>query len=948
MNLSETTEREKKKITSLFLRYSLLLLMIFMSSIGQAATCTWNSVYGNWSDPANWSPAGVPTATDDIIISTGKVLVDVEATVSTVTMSGGTIDGTENLTVSGDFEWSGGTVSAAAAGPSMIVNGVLTINGSLAKTLTFRTIVLNGSGSWQAGNVNIGSSTTFQIASGASFDFSPTSDATFGSTSSGLIDVQGTLNKTQTTTAHFNGILNVNGGALNVNAGTLDGSFASSGSHTGTIVIGSNSVLQFSGGTHSFESGVSLSGSGKLSVAGATVDFNVASPTTPDILLSSGTLNDNGGITVNNINQSNGTFSGTGTTQVNGLYTWSRGTISGSGSTTSDSMLLDGSSKTLQHRLFSLTGYGDWTDGHLRISTASTFQVSGGAVFTINHAGSHDFGNSSDGLIDIYGTVNKITNDRTSVKCQFKTASTAVVNLSAGPIRFFTSSSGDNEGTFNLSSGTDLWFYRGVHHFNSGASVTGDGQLLVTNDGDVQFHSGSALASNLEMTGGTLTDDAGTTPSSMTISGGMFMGTGSVNCTGDLDWSGGTIGGTNSLSIANTSTFTGTSLILDGKTLQINGTGDWQSADFTFSNSAVLNVGAAADFQLNHLVAQSISGTGTLDIDGKMSKRQNGVSTTINIATINDGTIEGIGNIDFSTITNNGNFTPGLSAVGELSVNKWDNTNGALNIEINATGTGGTDYDLLTSTGPVLLGGTLNVSLLGGFVPSIGNTFTILSATSVTGNFSTQNLPSLPSDRHWVVQYAPTSATLEVAALLPVELQEFSVRAENEKVNLEWSTASEKNNRGFDVQRSFDGNLWKSIHFVDGKGFSNAENKYEYQDYPNTDGTIYYRLRQVDWDGEFELSAVRSVILENGKGLGFFEVIPNPVRNNVVNVVFKNELGQLSFYEISDLKGNLVKKGALGPGNSEYQIEFNSPFSGYFNLNVQSGSHFETFKMLIK
>ena len=79
---------------------------------------------------------------------------------------------------------------------------------------------------------------------------------------------------------------------------------------------------------------------------------------------------------------------------------------------------------------------------------------------------------------------------------------------------------------------------------------------------------------------------------------------------------------------------------------------------------------------------------------------------------------------------------------------------------------------------------------------------------------------------------------------------------------LKWRTDSETNNRGFDIQRSYDGQLWKSIGFANGGGTTQHTRNYNYIDYPNP-GIIYYRLRQVDWDGQFDLSNIVSTVLTN-------------------------------------------------------------------------------------
>ncbi len=74
----------------------------------------------------------------------------------------------------------------------------------------------------------------------------------------------------------------------------------------------------------------------------------------------------------------------------------------------------------------------------------------------------------------------------------------------------------------------------------------------------------------------------------------------------------------------------------------------------------------------------------------------------------------------------------------------------------------GVTYDLLNVTGEADLNGALNVSLLNGFVPQVGDTFEILTADSISGQFSTRSLPSLPSGRFWNVQYSSDSLTLDV------------------------------------------------------------------------------------------------------------------------------------------------------------------------------------------
>lgn len=97
--------------------------------------------------------------------------------------------------------------------------------------------------------------------------------------------------------------------------------------------------------------------------------------------------------------------------------------------------------------------------------------------------------------------------------------------------------------------------------------------------------------------------------------------------------------------------------------------------------------------------------------------------------------------------------------------------------------------------------------------------------------------------------------------VLPVELSSFTAMASEKAVNLSWTTATEVNNYGFEVERSvYADNDFQTIGFVQGNGNSNSPKQYSYSD--NTlakPGRYYYRLKQLDNDGRFEYSSVAEV-----------------------------------------------------------------------------------------
>ncbi len=119
---------------------------------------------------------------------------------------------------------------------------------------------------------------------------------------------------------------------------------------------------------------------------------------------------------------------------------------------------------------------------------------------------------------------------------------------------------------------------------------------------------------------------------------------------------------------------------------------------------------------------------------------------------------------------------------------------------------------------------------------------------------------------------------------LPVDLVSFTAREDNNKVLLDWQTASEINNDFFEVQRSEDGDNWEVIGQVDGNGTINEVLNYDYTDNRPLFGTSYYRLRQVDFDGQFEYSSVQSVTIEfDGPDLQV-SLYPNPTTKHNINL----------------------------------------------------------------
>jgi hypothetical protein len=164
------------------------------------------------------------------------------------------------------------------------------------------------------------------------------------------------------------------------------------------------------------------------------------------------------------------------------------------------------------------------------------------------------------------------------------------------------------------------------------------------------------------------------------------------------------------------------------------------------------------------------------------------------------------------------------------------------------------------------------------------------------------------------------SSTIELqTSTLPIELIAFTaVAIDNKLVRLNWSTASELENKGFNIERSSDGHIWETIAFVPGNGTSLDVNTYSYDDLTPHRSLNYYRLKQMDFDEIFEYSVIRLVDISQTDQ---FIVYPNPTKGETLYLGFTYPTkGKFFLY---DLQGRLIYQVMLK--NEQEQFEINLP-----------------------
>lgn len=177
--------------------------------------------------------------------------------------------------------------------------------------------------------------------------------------------------------------------------------------------------------------------------------------------------------------------------------------------------------------------------------------------------------------------------------------------------------------------------------------------------------------------------------------------------------------------------------------------------------------------------------------------------------------------------------------------------------------------------------------------------------------------------------------------VLPIELTKFKAeRAGRGNVLINWQTASERDNDYFLLERSFDGEIFRTIQNIDGAGTSLVVRNYDYLDEVGDDfeGTIYYRLRQVDFNGDDSYSVIRSVeISDFNKQL---EILPNPANESVELKFYSKFAGESSSVIIYDVNGKAVfsKEIINDKGLNSLLVNIESFQRGVYTVKISNSS----------
>jgi len=180
---------------------------------------------------------------------------------------------------------------------------------------------------------------------------------------------------------------------------------------------------------------------------------------------------------------------------------------------------------------------------------------------------------------------------------------------------------------------------------------------------------------------------------------------------------------------------------------------------------------------------------------------------------------------------------------------------------------------------------------------------------------------------------ASAGAGVQISSL-PVDLVSFTARKDGRSAKLEWVTTSEINSDRYDVQRSLNGRDYKTIGKVSAAGNSNNIEEYEFVDNDPSFGVNYYQLRQVDRDGTWTKSAVRSVNFEGGK----ISVSPNPTVG-MTQINLPVEWTQTAWtLEVYNSTYQLLRRELVGAGSTtKYDLDMENYDSGIYIVRMING-----------
>jgi uncharacterized repeat protein (TIGR01451 family) len=746
------------------------------------------------------------------VLGTGRL--DIAAnTTCTATFSlgnGGAVDvAPTKVFAVDDFTWSGGTIQNTGQ-TRVAVSGLIT-NAAPTNLSGGALLTIDNTLDYDADSINyltINGTSTLSIGAAATMNLRL--DGVLGGDASASISNQGTLKKTAGTgISRIDVPVSSSAGIVGVTAGTLQ--LNTGGSLTGTVVATGTGTVRFAG-NYTIGTGSSFGGTGTVQITAGTL-LILPSVTIPALLLDGGQLSGSGAVALNGGVWTGGDMDGAGTTTVNGGKTFeiATGTIKklrrpfvNNGTLLFQnlpaSLTMENAAVLTNNSLVELqmntNFFCSCTPTAARFHNAST-----GTLRQFNAAGTSNFLTlfDNDGTVDVQtGILNFLAGgthtgsftpgDATYLSFGGPSDSfSAATSISGAGSVGFGAASSVFSGSYNVTGTSSMTRVQGNVTFNSATPITMSALDMlgsISGTAAIAINGGSSIDSSwaagtisgsgaFTIAAGALFDWSGATDA-ITINGRTITNNGTINYTAVAPVTRGARDITNQGAVVVPASVLS---LVNGGAIVNNGTFDVQTdapidagaGTNTFTNNgtfkkttATATTPVAPAFANGNLVDLT---SGTVDFTGGFTQsagtaKLNGGNMAGSTVTLNGGTLSGNGTIT-ADVTNGATILPGASP-GAINItgNYTQTPSGTLGIELAGT-TPATQYDQLNVTGTATLNGTLDVALIGGYVPTGGETFDVLTFASRSGDFAAKNLPAFGGGGSIEATYFPTKLQLE-------------------------------------------------------------------------------------------------------------------------------------------------------------------------------------------
>jgi photosystem II stability/assembly factor-like uncharacterized protein len=261
------------------------------------------------------------------------------------------------------------------------------------------------------------------------------------------------------------------------------------------------------------------------------------------------------------------------------------------------------------------------------------------------------------------------------------------------------------------------------------------------------------------------------------------------------------------------------------------------------------------------------------------------------------------------------------------------------------------DWCIFTNSDSILFANILSNSLYTSgiyFTSDFGQNWKKLDDSVFTEN----SINTISVNKNYLFAAAQNGGwRMPLRTIIPVELTSFTAVADANNLILNWLTATETNNLGFEILRSGQqmNYRWENIGFVKGKGTTSEQQTYSFIDINLSAGEYQYKLKQIDFDGTYEYSNIIKVNIKVPNEFLLIQNYPNPF-NPITKIKYAIGSMQFAILKIYDVLGNEVSTlvNEVKPAG-EYEIEFDGSnlSSGTYFYKLQAGDFVEIKKLLL-